>query len=140
MRTGCQLYRDGFARVLIFSGGPGDAEIHETEAMRRMALSLGVRDEDILLDSSGLNTRATVRNTTAMFERHGLRRILAVSHFYHLPRIKLEYARAGVEVRTVPARESYFLRQTPLSVLREVPALWAYYLKPLLSSASGWRA
>jgi uncharacterized SAM-binding protein YcdF (DUF218 family) len=58
-------------------------------------------------------------------------RVLAVSHFYHLPRVKLSYQRAGREVYTVPAKETYLLRQMPYNMAREVAALWVYYLQPL---------
>ncbi|MDB6019078.1 MAG: hypothetical protein JWR19_3567 [Pedosphaera sp.] len=134
VRTACQLYHDGTVRKLIFSGGPGDGVVHETESMRRMAIRLGVKPEDILVDTAGLNTRATVKNTEALFAQLHAQRILVVSHFYHLPRIKLAYQQTGREVYTVPARESYFLRQIPYSMAREIPAIWVYYLHPLLSS------
>jgi uncharacterized SAM-binding protein YcdF (DUF218 family) len=65
------------------------------KAMRRMALSLGVKDEDILLDSDGLNTQRTVAHTALMFSQMRVSRVLAVSHFYHLPRIKMAYQRQG---------------------------------------------
>ncbi len=45
------------------------------------------------------------------------------------PRIKLAFQRAGVEVYTVPARESYILRQLPFNMVREVAALWVCYVK-----------
>ncbi len=131
VRTGCTLYRDGLVRKVIFSGGPGDGAVHETEGMRRMAVGLGVPLEDILLDEQGLNTQATARNTCEMFDKHGLRTVLVVSHFYHLPRIKLTYQRQGREVYTVPARETYRLTALPLYMMREVAALWVYYLRPL---------
>ncbi len=131
VRTACQLYRDGLTRKLIFSGGPGDGPIHETECMRQMALKLGVNPSDIILDPAGLNTQATVRNTGMVFARLHASRILVVSHFYHLPRVKLAYQRAGWEVYTVPAKESYLLRQMPYNMAREVAALWVYYLRPL---------
>ncbi len=98
--------------------------------MRRFAISLGVRDEDILLDPRGLNSAITVANTVSMFERLGARRVLVVSHFYHLPRVRMTYARAGRDVFTVPARETYTLTQMPYLIVREVAALWAYYLSP----------
>jgi vancomycin permeability regulator SanA len=131
VRTACQLYRDGFVKKLIFSGGPGDGPVRETESMKRMALRLGVRAEDIVEDSAGLNTRATVRNTEMIFKELHASRVLAVSHFYHLPRIKMAYHREGCEVFTVPAKETYLLRQLPYNMAREVAALWAYYLRPL---------
>jgi len=129
IRTACELYRAGSAKKLVLSGGPGDGAIHETEAMRRYALNHGVRAGDIFLDRQGLNTEATVRNTIPLFRQRHMTRVLAVSHFYHLPRIKLSYQRAGFEVYTVPARQKYFLRQIPYSMAREVAAFWTYYLK-----------
>ena len=56
-------------------------------------------------------------------------RVLAVSHFYHLPRIKLSYQRQGLEAYTVPARESRWIPKTPYTVGREVLALWFYYVR-----------
>lgn len=133
VRTGCELYQDGLAKLIIFSGGPGDGGIHETKAMHTMALELGVPDQAIILDANGLNTRATVRNTCEMFEDLGIRRVLAVSHFYHLPRIKMSYQRQGMEVYTVPAKERYTLTAMPYFITREIAALWLYYLRPLAS-------
>jgi vancomycin permeability regulator SanA len=131
VRTACNLYRNGTVKKLLFSGGPGDGSIHETEGMKRMAIQLGVKPEDILLDAHGVNTQATVKNTEAVFQQLHASRILVVSHFYHLPRIKLAYHREGWEVYTVPAKESYLLRQMPYNVAREVAALWVYYFRPL---------
>ncbi len=130
VRTACQLYRQGFTRKLLMSGGPGDGFIDEVTAMKQMAIGLGVQPEDILMDSQGVNTQATVKNSEAVFRNLGASRILVVSHFYHLPRIKLGYARAGREVYTVPAKETYLLGQLPYNMAREVAALWVYYLRP----------
>jgi uncharacterized SAM-binding protein YcdF (DUF218 family) len=135
VRTGCSLYRDGLVRKVVLSGGPGDGDIHETEGMRRLAVQLGVPAEDILIDEQGLSTQETVRHTCPLFDRYGLHRVLVVSHFYHLPRIKLTYQRQGREVYTVPAKETYPLTALPLYMLREVAALWVYYLRPL---CPGW--
>ena len=127
--TACDLYRRGFAPRLVFSGGPGDGDIHETQAMRDLAMSQGVPDDAILLDPQGVNTRATVDNTTTLFADIGVRRVLAVSHAFHLPRVKMSYQRAGLNVFTVPAHEHYFLSQMPYLMLREVGAFWMYYFR-----------
>jgi uncharacterized SAM-binding protein YcdF (DUF218 family) len=132
VRTACRLYLDRLAPRVIMSGGPGDGAVHETEAMRKMAMSLGVPGEAIILDPQGTNTRATVLNTCALLNRLGIRRVLVVSHFYHMPRIKMCYQQEGREVYTVPARESYTLSWMPYYVLREIAALWKYYVEPLI--------
>ena len=132
VRTACALYHDGRAPLLIFSGGPGDGEIHETEAMQQLAISLGVPPDAILLDPQGLSTQQTALHTHRMLDRLDIQRAIVVSHFYHLPRIKLAYQRQGREVLTVPATESYTLRAMPVYMLREVAALWWYYVQPLV--------
>jgi vancomycin permeability regulator SanA len=127
VRTGVDLYRAGLAPALFFSGGPGEGAIDEPESMRRLARKLGVPDAAILRDPRGINTEATVRNTLAVRPR----RVLAVSHFYHLPRIKMTYQRYGFsEAYTVPSRNSVPL-QMPFNLVREDLAFWAYYLRRL---------
>ncbi len=132
--TACQLYRDGLVKKLIFSGGPGDGPVHETESMRRLAIRLGVNPADILTDTAGLNSQATVNNTVPLFSQLHAHRVIVVSHFYHLPRIKMAYQRAGWDVYTVPAHEPHS-SVNPFMLAREVAALWVYYLRPCFPAA-----
>src|SRR5687767_693921 len=129
--TAVELYRKGLAARLIFSGGPGDGEVTEAQAMRLLALRHGVPDDAIVLDDAGLNTDATVVNTGAWLPAGS--RVLAVSHAWHLPRVKLRFASAGIDCYTVPADErGKPLRKTPLLMLREVPAFWVYFLRTIV--------
>jgi vancomycin permeability regulator SanA len=130
VRTAANLYQQGLAPKLIFSGGPGEGLVHETDAMRNFVIQLGVKREDILLDKAGLNTQATADNTERLLRGIHGSRALVVSQFYHLPRLKMAYHRAGREVYTVPVREP-LLWLHPYNMLREVPAQWVYYLRPL---------
>lgn len=125
--TAVDLYHQRYAPLLIFSGGPGDGAIDEPTAMRDYAIAQGVPPQAIVLDPKGLNTAATVAQSVDLFEKHGIRHALAVSHFYHLPRIKLAYERAGLTVYTVPAEQRRTLVRLPQYMLREVAAWWAYY-------------
>jgi uncharacterized SAM-binding protein YcdF (DUF218 family) len=95
-------------------------------------MRLGVPSDAIILDPGGHNTDASVANTARIFDDNGMRRILAVSQFYHLPRIKLAYARAGVDVWTVPAR-TILVPRTWAIVAREIPAFWLYYLRAVVA-------
>ncbi len=124
VNTACALYRAGLVSRLLMSGGPGDGAVHETEAMRRRAISLGVPERAILSDRNGVNTRETVKNTSAFSARR--ERVIAVSEFYHLPRIKLAYGQAGLDIVTVPAKTAHWARRFPVSsVMREIPAFWS---------------
>jgi len=132
VHTAIALYEAGYAPRLIMSGGPGDGAFHETDTMRQMALDAGVPADAIRVDRDGLNTDATVANTPRLLASSTDARLLAVSHGYHLPRVKLAYQRAGVEVFTVPAHERYMLTKMPLLMAREVAAWWVYYARPLV--------
>lgn len=130
--TAVQLYHEGLAPRLFFSGGPGDGAVHETLAMQRLAVSRGVPPAVIVRDEGGLDTQATARNAAGYMRLLGLRRALAVSHFYHLPRVKLSLGRAGVaQVFTVPAPQHRVMRGLPWFMLREVAGLWWYWLTVL---------
>ncbi len=128
VRSGCELYSQGLAPLFIMSGGPGDGATHETVAMQNMATTLGVPAGAIVRDEAGINTAATIRNLQATAADHNIRRVLAVSHSWHLPRIKLAAARGDVAVYTVPCRETRTLSATPFLVVREVIAFWRYYV------------
>ncbi len=131
VRTGVDLYHSGLAPHILFSGGPGVGEIHETVAMRNRAVELGVPAAAITLDPDGWDTDLTAENTLQLARQHKWNRILAVSQFFHLPRIKLAFHRHGSEVYTVPAQRIYQLRYLPYFMLREVAAWWVYYIRPL---------
>lgn len=128
--TALELYQQGLAPKLIFSGGPGDGKWSEPQVMRRFALDRGVPESAIVLDEKGLTTDASVHNAAGVLKDTGQRRILAVSHGWHLPRIKLRCQREGLTAYTVPADErGQMLKRTPFLVAREVAALWVYYLR-----------
>lgn len=124
--TACDLYRAGLAPVVIMSGGPGDGRFHETEVMERLAVSAGVPSQAIQRDEQGLNTAASVRRVVDVGGGPG--RVLAVSHSWHLPRIKLAAGRQAYRIYTVPCRESRPLGNTALMLARETVAFWKYYL------------
>ena len=138
VRSAAQLYEQGLVRYVIMSGGPGLGKVHETDAMQRYAVELGVPADRILIDREGLSTRATVNNTLPIIREYQFTRVLAVSNYYHLPRIKLCFQRAGQQVFTVPSGHTFGFRMRPFQLAREVVALWAYYLEPVTRLRPGW--
>jgi vancomycin permeability regulator SanA len=135
--TAVDLYKAGLVRTLVMSGGVEPNGYDETRVMRDEAVKAGVPASAIHVDPKGLDTDATVRNTTAMFGELGIRKVLAVSQGYHLPRVKLAYLAAGWNVRTVPAKDLAPIIQTPLFIAREVPAFWVYWGRSLLAGLRG---
>ncbi len=121
------LYREGKVRLLIVSGGVGREGHDEAEAGAAYLAGRGVPAGALVADSNGRNTRATAEFTAAFAEAHNLKRVIAVSQYFHLPRCRLAFAEAGLEdvgasyARYVEWRDIY-------SVAREVPAVAAYWL------------
>ena len=128
--TACDLYDEGLVRFLVLSGGKSsEAPVSEPACMKRIALARGVPASALILDEQGRDTRATIENLRAIASEHGLARFLMVSHDYHLLRIQLASRRAGLEVFTVPARETAPWPGKHRAVLREGAAWLWYYLR-----------
>lgn len=132
VEAGVALYKQGLVPRLLMSGGPvagakpGEMQ-DEPAAMKALAMRLGVPGEAILLDPRGVSTMATAENTAALARDNHWRKVLVVSHFYHLSRAKLTMQRAGVaraaQVRTVPASmRGRMLLKLPVFMAREAGA------------------
>lgn len=117
VKHGIRLFRRGTAPVLVMSGSP-----EEVSVMRRLALEAGVPAGALELDGAGVNTWATLSNL-----RH--RRVVAVSHYYHLARIKMAAGRMGLSCVTAPCRMTRRLVKEPWFLARECAALATYYFK-----------
>lgn len=76
-RRGAQLYLDGWAPLLIFSGGQGAITRQlwnepEADVFARIAVDMGVPEQSILTETRSTNTGENVAFTRAMVESHGL--------------------------------------------------------------------
>lgn len=76
-RRGAQLYLEGWAPLLIFSGGQGAITSRlwnepEAEVFARIAAGMGVPEESILTETRSTNTGENVRFTRAMLESNRL--------------------------------------------------------------------
>ncbi len=138
--TAVELYRSGLTPLMVMSGGDGADGYNEAAIMRDRAIAAGVSPDDVIADPAGVTTDATVENTIRILhDRFGSLPlvwvpVVAVSQPYHLPRIQLAFAGAGIDVLTVPAVDPVPIGEMPLLVAREVPAWWSYYLRACL----GW--
>lgn len=99
-----QLYKNGWAPKLVFSGaafdksGPSNAEV-----MRGQALGSGVPASDILIEEYGETTRENAENTQDILRDNGISSVILVTSGYHQRRAGLEFAkRTEIEVRNHP--------------------------------------
>ena len=138
IRTGVELYRAGLVPALVMSGGDGADGFNEAQVMRDTAVAAGVDPAAILVDPTGVSTEATVANTMTILTGQsdaqaapGLR-LIAVSQAYHLPRIQLAFAAAGIDVLTVPTVDTQPIGEMPILIAREIPGFWVYFVRDCL--------
>lgn len=124
-----RLYHQGRVTRLVMSGGVDRRNgFSEADVMRDRAEKAGVPHQAILLDEEGVTTAATVYNVANLLKKEGIATALVVSHYYHEPRAKMLFDRAGVHAFTVPAKMTRRLVKEPYFIVREVAAYWHSFL------------
>ena len=88
IRHGLDLYRQGLAPKLIFTGGFGGAtaRFSETQVARRYALKQQIPAQDILIESRSRTTRQNLVEAKRLMDAHGMRRVILVSDPLHMAR------------------------------------------------------
>jgi SanA protein len=118
--TGARLYFSGKVEKLLMSGDNRFVEYNEPEAMRRYALSLGVPDQDIVLDYAGRRTYDSCYRAKEIFR---LTEAILVTQQFHLARALLLCNALGVDGVGVEANNRVYLKRTLLFWnFRELPA------------------
>lgn len=99
-----ELYRDGWAPRVIFTGGVGAGDtLSEGEVARRYAVEAGIPDSAILVDRAGATSAASVDAAAVLMKANGLHSALIVSDSYHMLRLELLARRAGIRPYRAPA-------------------------------------
>lgn len=103
--TAVDLYHAGKVKKLLLSGDNRFVDYNEPAAMKRIALSLGVPEEDIVLDYAGRRTYDTCYRAGAIF---GVTQAVLVTQAFHLPRAVYTCNQLGVDAVGVRAdRRAY---------------------------------
>jgi len=95
IRHGLDLYRAGYAPLLIFTGGYGGsgARFSESQVARRYAMKEGVPDDAILIETASRNTVQNLEQAKRLMDQRGIGRVIIVSDPLHMARA-LRLARA----------------------------------------------
>jgi vancomycin permeability regulator SanA len=117
VRTAVTLYRSGKTGKILMSGS-SSAGKDEPQAMRSLALKLGVPDEDILVDREGIRTFETCLRASKIF---GVDQALIITQRFHLPRAMALCEAHNVDAIGVPADLRPY-RSSFIWNLREIPA------------------
>lgn len=100
-----ELYFAGKVEKLLMSGDNSTAYYDEPGAMREHALSLGVPDEDIILDFAGRRTYDSCYRAKAIFE---VEELIVVTQAFHLPRALFLCNAFDIKASGVPADDANY--------------------------------
>lgn len=103
--TAAQLYKQGKVEKLLMTGDNRFINYNEPQHMREYALTLGVADEDIVLDYAGRRTYDSCYRASYIF---GVSDAILVTQSYHLDRALFIANNLGIDAIGVGAdRRSY---------------------------------
>jgi uncharacterized SAM-binding protein YcdF (DUF218 family) len=88
IRHGLDLYRQGYAPKLIFTGGFGGARARfsESQVARRYALKQEIPADAILIETRSRTTRQNLVEAKVLMARHDMHKVIVVSDPLHMAR------------------------------------------------------
>lgn len=78
-----QLYEEGWAPVVIFSGAAAEGEISNAEAMKNIAVKKGIPTSDILLEEYSQDTEENAEFSANIIKEKEFTKIILVTSPYH---------------------------------------------------------
>lgn len=125
VKKGQELYENGYAGKILVSGGVGKEGFDEAVVVKDYLVKEGVKDEDVLVDSAGVNTLATAQNAARIMRENDWKSVILVSQFFHLARANFSFEKVGVST-IYTAHPDFFETRDIYSLFREVFALYFY--------------
>ncbi len=115
------LYRDGYAKTLIFTGGYGTgARFSESQVARRYALRHDVPEDAILIETRSRNTRDNLIEARRLMADHGLHSVIVVSDPLHMARAMRLCGQLGIRA---------YGSSTPSSRFRSFQTRWPFLVQ-----------
>ncbi|MCA9010814.1 MAG: YdcF family protein [Planctomycetaceae bacterium] len=120
--TASQLFKDGHAELLVLSGSSGDEDATGTAALKLMAVEAGVPEQAIVLDNSSVDTAQALQFANRLPELENDHRLIVVSHWFELARMRMLGRQAGIQIFAVPAEQKHALSDQQRLYAQEVLA------------------
>jgi uncharacterized SAM-binding protein YcdF (DUF218 family) len=123
-----ELFRQQLFPTMVVSGAIEKNGTDESLGMRQYLMNHGVPAEAIILDPRGFDTMDTAEDTVALMIQHGWKRVMVISQYFHLPRCRLAFRKAGIE-DPYASYARYFSWHDLWAITRELVAYPVYWLK-----------
>lgn len=123
IRHGIALYQEGYAPVLIFTGGVGAGQTHsEGSIARTMAVRHGVPATDILIEEKSRTTQQNLAEARDLMRQHQMKSAIVVSDPLHMKRATMMAEDLGIVAVSSP---------TPTSRYRSLKAKLAFLMREI---------
>jgi uncharacterized SAM-binding protein YcdF (DUF218 family) len=109
LEHGIRLYRAGYAPRLILTGGadPRHPSVDsEASVMRTTALELGVRSQDIIVETNATRTYENAQHVARLMSQQAWTSAIIVTDALHMRRAQLVFQRVGVRAYPSAGRTS----------------------------------
>ena len=104
---GILLYKDGYSKKIIFSGGTNNKDIvPPAKAMANIAIKLGVKPSDIIVEDKSKTTYQNAIFTYSILKKENYNSVLLVTSESHIKRALELFKKLGVKTYTAYYDES----------------------------------
>ena len=99
---GVRLYQAGYANKILFAGGSHSPQITDAQIMERQALSLGVPQDDILLEEKSMSTYENAKYSLEIMQANKFKSAILVTSPHHTKRASIIFGRffKGIDLTT----------------------------------------
>ena len=129
LKEGIRLYKEGYGKCIIVSGGKGPGEnIAEAEAMKRYLLDKGIDENKIIMEDKSKNTMDNLTFSKKVMEDKGFKTAVVVSNKYHLKRVSLMCKRLEMNTSYSGVFVSQYKPVEYKGYIREIPAVVKFFI------------
>lgn len=115
VETALNAYKEGRIKKIIFSGGTGGISNQNSDAIpeaikiKDLAVSLGIKNEDILIEDNSNNSFENIDNSFNLFNLEKLSSLAIITSEFHLKRcfaiIKKKYPK--MDIILIPSKDGF---------------------------------
>jgi uncharacterized SAM-binding protein YcdF (DUF218 family) len=136
---GVQLYHEGKAEKIIFSGGPsGAGDAAEGAVMAQEARRMRIPGDKILVEKKSRRTREQAEEVKKILDPHGGKSIILVTSYAHMKRAVLSFEQFGLKVYPAPADPLEKYASGPLERIDLFGKIFHEYAGLMYYRARGW--
>ena len=126
VEVGEKLYKQGYGKKIIVSGGMGNKEdISEAECMKNLLVESGIDSNKIILEDKSTNTNENIKFSSKKMKELNYNTAIVVSNNFHLRRAKILAKKNNLSAtfKGFTSLDLEHLFPEVYGVIREIPAI-----------------